>query len=218
MMAESSAGSVAYLKEEVHNLKDENALLYAQLQRMEKNWDALLKKVENGEACRKKGEKDIYKLRHELQDKLLLGAKMCEENSELKTIVEAVRKQNQELNDQLQQQQEAVKSLEEEATATTEKYKQGAKTWKEEKRVLVKQKEDGRKKLESCEEELQIYINDNAKLERQFKQVSLHCFPLLSLPHHVLYLQFRASLGVYPFFFLFNTQIPNFVTFLFVFL
>jgi type II secretory pathway component PulF len=58
------------------------------------------------------------------------------------------------------------------------------KVWKDEKRAMIKQKEEVAKKLDSCEDELQAYFNENAKLEKQLKQVIL--LPLaLFLPFHL---------------------------------
>jgi chromosome segregation ATPase len=170
-MAQQDSQNTNFLKDEIHNLQDENNSLYTQIKRMEKNWDALLKEVDRVEGCKSKLEKEICKVKHEVKAKTLMITKTNEENTNLKTTLSTLENNNKELGDQLQKHLEEVKSLCSEAQSATEKYKQGVKGWKDEKKMLLKQKEDGVKRWEACEEELQVYVSENGKLEKQLKQV-----------------------------------------------
>lgn len=182
-MAESS------LLNEISNLREENSALYAQIKRMEGNWDGLLKQIELVEAHRTKLEREIIRVKSELKAKVQLISAMNVENNELKSVVSTKESSSQETNTELHKKLEELQAMQAEAKEATDKYKQSLRMWKDEKKVLVKHKEDTERKLENCEEELQVYVTDNAKMEKQLKLV---CDFIFSIPIFVIR-SFRIS-------------------------
>eukprot|EP00026_Physarum_polycephalum_P002864 Phypoly_transcript_02873.p1 GENE.Phypoly_transcript_02873~~Phypoly_transcript_02873.p1 ORF type:complete len:753 (+),score=120.98 Phypoly_transcript_02873:184-2442(+) len=171
MMGDNLA-CVANLKAEIHTLQDENLTLYEKIKRMEKNWDGLIKQTSQMEAKRIKLEREVSQARDELQTKNFILQKLGTQNADLQATITAAKGENRELSEQLQQKLKDLHEFQSNSTSATEKYNQGMKVWKEEKRTLIKQKEEITKKLDACEDELQAYFNENAKLEKQLKQLT----------------------------------------------
>ena len=92
---------------------------------------------------------------------------------DLQSNVVAAGEENRRLNDSYQQKLEELHEIQDEAKAATERYNHSMKAWKEEKRAMAKQREEISRKLDACEDELQAYFNENAKLEKQLKQVCI---------------------------------------------
>ena len=162
---------VANLKAEIHNLQDENLTLYEKIKRMERNWDALLKQTTGLEATRNKMEREIYKARSELLTTTSRLHTMDAQNADLQQVIGSINEERDKLNEQLQHKLDELLGLQNESLTASEKYNQSMKAWKEEKRAMIKQREEIARKLDACEDELQAYFNENAKLEKQLKQV-----------------------------------------------
>jgi chromosome segregation ATPase len=163
---------VANLQAEIHTLQGENETLYEKIKRMEGRFDALIKQTTEIETNRSRLEREISKVRAELSTKRSLLQHVDAQNADLKAAVAAATEENRNLHEQLQLKLEELHEFQSEAKGASEKYNQSMKVWKEEKRAIVKQKADSSKKLDACEDELQAYFNENAKLEKQLKQVS----------------------------------------------
>jgi len=163
---------VANLKAEIHTLQDENLTLYEKIKRMEKNWDELIKQTTLIEAKRSKLEWEVSKVRGELQTKNSILQHLDTQNADLQATITAAKEENKELNEKLQHKLEELHEFQSDSKTATERYNQGMKVWKDEKRAMIKQKEEVAKKLDSCEDELQAYFNENSKLEKQLKQIT----------------------------------------------
>jgi chromosome segregation ATPase len=164
---------ITNLKEEIHTLQDENQTLYDNIKRMERNWDALIKQTTVMESCRSKLEREISKLRGELVTQTTLLKRVDEENTGLRSSIIASQEDSLKLHDKLQKKLDELHTLQGEAKTAADKYNHSMKVWKEEKRTMKKQREEIARKLDACEDELQAYFNENAKLEKQLKQVSI---------------------------------------------
>lgn len=171
MLDSTNPQCIANLKAEIRTLQDENLTFYEKIKRMEKSWDGLIKQTTAIEAGRSKLEKEISKVIGDLDSKNTLLQHMDAQNMELQASVVVHGEENRKLNEQLQRKLEEYHNLQEEAKAANDKYNHDVKVWKEKKRIMKKQREEIARKLDACEDELQAYSNENAKLEKQLKQV-----------------------------------------------
>lgn len=162
---------ISNLQAEIHVLKNENVVLFEKIQRMEKNWDNLIKQTSVIESSRSKLEWEIKKARSELQTKNNLLHHLDTQNTDLQVAMRVAGEENKKLNEQLQQKLNELEEFQNEAKVASEKHNHSMKLWKEEKRTMVKQREETARKLDACEDELQAYFNENAKLEKQLRQV-----------------------------------------------
>lgn len=170
-MGDTTLSIVTTLQSEIRTLQDENSTLYEKIKSMEATWDALIQQTSQVEARKRKLEWEISKVRGELLTKASLLQSLDSENNELHASIIAREEDNKRLNDKLTKKIEKLRTCRVGSLDASEKYIQSGKAWKEERRSINKQREELTRKLDACEDELQAYFNENAKLEKHLKQV-----------------------------------------------